>query len=199
MRGFGRRLRDIALALGAPGLFLIAFLDSSFLSLPELTDLLVIWMVARHHARMPVYVFSAVAGSIAGSLVMYYIGRKGGEALVRRHFAPARIERAAAAIRRHGMMAVLIPSILPPPMPFKVFVLLAGGAGISAGRFLVAILIGRTARYLVLGILAVEYGDRAMTYLVEHGTEASLVVVGLLGAAFAAYLIWTKARTARNR
>jgi len=199
MHGFVRHLRDIAFALGAPGLCLVAFLDSSFLSLPEIADLLVVWMVARHHARLVLYVFSAVTGSVAGCIVMYYLGRKGGEALMRRHFAPARIEQAAAAVRRHGMMAVLIPSILPPPAPFKIFVLLAGGAGISIGRFSLAIIIGRTARYFALGILAIKYGDSAMAYLLEHGAVASLVVVGLLSAGFVGYLVWAKARASNSR
>jgi membrane protein DedA with SNARE-associated domain len=89
-------------------------------------------------------------------------------------------------------MAVLIPSLLPPPAPFKIFVLLAGVAGISAARFATAIAIGRFARYLTLGLLAVRYGERAMTYMREHGTSASLVVVGVLGAGFAASLLWRR-------
>src|SRR5437764_1489716 len=131
MSGFADRLRALALALGAPGLFIIAFLDSSFLSLPEIADLLVVYMVTRHKARMLVYVVATLLGSMAGCLVMYFIGRKGGEALVRKRFASANIERTMASLRRHGVMAVLIPSLLPPPAPFKVFVLLAGGDGRS--------------------------------------------------------------------
>lgn len=199
MGRFVGRLRALALALGAPGLFLIAFLDSSFLSLPEIADLLVVYMVTRHKPRMPLYVVATVAGSLAGCLVMYFIGRKGGEALIRRRFAPQSVERAAASLRRHGLMAVLIPSLLPPPAPFKVFVLLAGVAGISVGRFAAAIAIGRGARYLLLGILAVEYGDRTMAYIGEHAAEASLAGVGILLLALVAYLGWSKAHAARNR
>jgi membrane protein YqaA with SNARE-associated domain len=194
-----RRLRALALALGAPGLFLVAFIDSSFLSLPEAVDLLVLGMVVRQKSMLLLYVASATLGSLAGCLVLYYLGRKGGEALARKHFATAKVDRAMAAIRRHGTMAVLVPSILPPPMPLKIFLLLAGGAGISATRFSMAILIGRTIRYLALGLLAVEYGDHAVAYLMEHGTEVSLVVVGVLSAGFAGYLVWTKARTASRR
>src|SRR3984893_3747925 len=139
-----RRLRALALALGAPGLFLVAFIDSSFLSLPEGVDLLVLGVVVRQKSMLLLYVASATLGSLAGCLVLYYLGRKGGEALARKHFATAKVDRAMAAIRRHGMMAVLVPSILPPPMPLKIFLLLAGGAGISAARFSMAILIGRT-------------------------------------------------------
>src|SRR5712691_752811 len=95
--------RGLALTLGAPGLCLVAFLDSSFLSLPEIADFLVVWMVTRHPARMLVYVLAATLGSLAGCLIMYYIGRKGGDVLVRKRFAPASVERAMAAFDRHGV------------------------------------------------------------------------------------------------
>src|ERR1044071_1836463 len=139
--------RGVALTLGAPGLFLVAFLDSSFLSLPEITDLLVVWMVTRHPARMVIYVVGATLGSLAGCLVMYFIGRKGGEALIRKRFAGPTVERAMAAFERRGVLVVLVPAILPPPAPFKIFVLLAGVAGISPAKFVTAILLGRGSRY----------------------------------------------------
>jgi membrane protein YqaA with SNARE-associated domain len=193
------QLRALALAMGAPGLFLVAFLDSSFLSLPEIADLLVVYMVTHHKHRMLLYVIATTLGSISGCLILYYLGRKGGEALVRRRFAPANVERAMAAFQRHGMIAVLIPSLLPPPAPFKIFVLLAGVAGIDARRFVAAIAIGRGVRYLTLGFLAVEYGDRALEYMRENGTFVALVVVGTLLAGFVAYLLWSKAQARKGR
>src|SRR5439155_9020865 len=118
MRRIVRRLSALALAIGAPGLFLVALIDSSFLPLPEFVDVLVVWMVVRHKFRLLLYVASATAGSLAGCLIVYYLGRKGGEALARRRFAASVVDRAAAVIRRHGIMAVLVTSILPPPTPF---------------------------------------------------------------------------------
>jgi len=193
MLRFLRRVQALALAMGAPGLFLVAFLDSSVLSLPEIADLLVVWMVTRHRTRILLYVVSATAGSIAGCLILYYIGKKGGEALMRRRFSSDAVDRTLAAFQRHGIMAVLIPSILPPPAPFKIFVLLAGLAEISVGRFTFAILIGRGARYLVLGILALRYGDRALAFLRANGTSVSLGVVAVLAAGFVVYLLWRRA------
>ena len=191
--------RGLALTLGAPGLCLVAFLDSSFLSLPEITDLLVVWMVTRHPARVAVYVLAATLGSLMGCLIMYFIGRKGGEALIRKRFAPASVERAMAAFERHGVLVVLIPAILPPPAPFKIFVLLAGLAGISTAKFVTAIVIGRGARYLVLGLLAVEYGEEALAYVEQHGFAVAAVVIGVLAAATAGYFIWSKQRSAKGR
>jgi membrane protein YqaA with SNARE-associated domain len=199
MNRFVDRLRALALAWGAPGLFTVAFLDSSFLPLPGITDILLIVMVTRHTEGMPLYVAAATLGSVAGCLVMHTIGRKGGDALVRRRFSGPRVERATAALQRHGVMSVLIPSLLPPPAPFKIFVLLAGVVGISASRFAAAIAIGRGIRYLALGVLAVRYGATASTYVAQHGAAASLVLVGVLGAGFAAYLVVRKARGRRNR
>jgi membrane protein YqaA with SNARE-associated domain len=199
MGRFGEWVRGVALGLGAPGLYLVAFLDSSFLSLPEITDLLVVWMVTRNEQLMGLYVVAATLGSITGCLLMYYIGRKGGEPLLRKRFAPERVDRALAAFDRFGVLVVLIPSILPPPAPFKIFVLLSGVAGIGLIKFVVAIAIGRGARYLTLGILAIKYGEAAMTYVRENGVVVALVVVGLLVAGLVGYLLWSKAQRAKHR
>jgi membrane protein YqaA with SNARE-associated domain len=191
MSGFVGKIRVLALALGAPGLFIVAFMDSSFLSLPEIVDVLVVWMITQHKHRMLLYVGAATLGSLSGCLVMYYLGRKGGEALVRKHFSAPKIDRALAMFRRHGMLALLVPAVLPPPSPFKIFVVLAGVAGIGVNRFAIAIGVGRGIRYLVLGILAVEYGDRAMAFMSEHGAAMSLTVLGALGLGVAVYYLWT--------
>ena len=177
------RVRSLALALGGPGLALVAFLDSTFLPLPGITDLLLVVMVTRRPGAMLAYVLLTVAGSVAGCLVMHAIGRKGGEALVRNRFTGEKTERA-------------IPSLLPPPAPFKIFVLLAGVVGISAVRFAIAIALGRFARYHALGLLAGPYGSRALTYLRERGAMVSLVAVAALAAGFGVYLLVARTRKA---
>lgn len=193
------RVRTLALAWGAPGLFLVAFLDSSFLPLPGITDILLIVTVTRHRDAMLLYVAATVLGSMVGCLAMHAIGRKGGEALVRQRFTGPRIEKTMASLQRHGVMAVLIPCLLPPPAPFKIFVLLAGVVGISAARFAAAIAIGRGIRYLALGLLAVRYGERAAAYVAQHGVAASLVLAGIVSASFATYLVLSKARGGKSR
>src|SRR3954452_20476840 len=190
--------RTLAMGLGAPGLFIVAFLDSSFISLPEINDLLLIWMVTQHKARMPLYAIAATAGSIAGCLVLYYIGRRG-DAFVARRFSEGRVKWALATFQRYGVMAVLIPSLLPPPAPFKIFVLLAGVAGINVWRFSAAIAIGRGIRYFGEGLLAIWYGDQAMVFIEAHGREVSLVIVGLLVAAIVGWVLWSKAQAGKAR
>src|SRR5262245_26925322 len=198
MGSFARRLEALALGLGAPGLFLIAFLDSSFLSLPEFADFMVVLMVPHHMARMLVYAISATLGSIVGCLLIYYIGKKGGDALIAKRFTTRNVERAKAALQRHGVMAVLVPSLLPPPAPFKIFVLLAGVAHIDVRHFVLAIALGRGVRYLALGLLAVRYGERAREYMVRNGMQVTLVALGVLSAGFVAYLIWSRVQARKS-
>jgi len=199
MGRFVARVQALALALGAPGLFLVALLDSSVLSLPEIADLLVIWMVVQHKERLILYALSATAGSIAGCLALYYLGIKGGDALVRKRFHSDTVDRALAAFQRFGLLAVLIPSILPPPAPFKIFVLLAGVARIGVVPFTVAIAIGRGARYFVEALLALWYGERAIAYMHDNAATVSLWLVGLLAVAVVGYILWGRVRAARRR
>ena len=198
MSEFVGRIRALALALGGPGLFLVAFLDSSFLPLPGITDVLLVITVTRNPSAMLFYVAMTVAGSVVGCLALHYLGRKGGEALVRRKFTGEKIERAMATLQRNGVIAVLVPCLLPPPSPFKIFILLAGVVGISATRLAIAIAIGRGVRYLALGLLAVTYGERAMTYMSENGTTVSLAAVAGLAIGCGAYLLWRKAQAGRS-
>ena len=199
MGKFLSRLQSLALALGAPGLFLVTFLDSSFLSLPEATDLLLIWMVVQHKSRMVLYASSAVLGSVVGCLALYFVGRAGGDALVRSRFNSASVDKTLGTIQRYGVLAVLVPCLLPPPAPFKIFILLAGVAGISVARFAIAIAIGRTIRYFTEGFLAVRYGDRAIEYVHANGRTVSLALVGVILAGVAGYYLWTKARSRLSR
>jgi membrane protein YqaA with SNARE-associated domain len=192
-------LQATALSFGAPGLFVVAFLDSSFLSLPEINDLLVVWLVTQHKERMLLYAAAATLGSVAGCLTLYFIGRKGGEAFIRRRFNSASVDRALATFQRYGVMAVLIPSLLPPPAPFKIFVLLSGIAGIHPVRFATAIGIGRGIRYFGEAWLAVRYGDRAIEFIHENGRTVGLGLALACAAGLAAYLLWRRFRPVSAR
>ncbi len=194
MGRFVQGIQALAMAMGAPGIVLVAFLDSSILSLPEIADLLVIYMVTMRPSLFLLYVTCATIGSLAGCLLLYYIGKKGGAALVHRRFDSAAVGRTLEAFRRHGVMAVLVPSVLPPPAPFKPFVLLAGVADISVARFSVAILIGRGARYFIEGLLALWYGERALSFIRDHGTSSALLAIGVLAVGFVGYLVWSRRR-----
>ena len=180
VRSFLESLGALALSLGGPGLFAIAFLDASFLSLPHINDLLVVYMVTKRKSLMLYYAGMATFGSVAGCYVIYYLAEKGGDAFLRRRLKPGNIERALAAYRRNGLMALMIPALLPPPTPFKLFVLAAGVAHVRPLQFIVALTIARGIRYVALGVLAVYYGDAALELMRTHGRTVALVLVGLL-------------------
>jgi membrane protein YqaA with SNARE-associated domain len=169
-------LQSAGEALGGPGLFIIAFLDSSFLSFPNVVDLLIIADVVRHESRWVYYALMPTLGSIAGCYVLYEFARRGGNRFLRRRVDVRHVDRAMAMFQKYGLLGVLVPSILPPPVPFKVFVLAAGLAKVRRGEFLVAVAIGRGIRYFGEALLALYYGDRAAEYLTEHSREASVVL-----------------------
>ena len=180
-------IKGFALALGGPGLFIIGYLDSSFLSFPELNDLLLMGMVIEHKRRLLYYAFMATAGSVLGCLSIYYLARKGGEAFMRKRFKASHVEGGMKLFQKYGLLVVIVPALLPPPAPFKIFVLLAGVAAVPTWQFVTAIFAARFIRYLGEGLLAMYYGDRAIGYLQSHGKEIGL---GLAAAALIGGLAW---------
>ena len=180
MRAFINWVYTFALSLGGPGVFTVAFLDSSFISLPQINDILVVLMVTQHKPWMLYYAFMATAGSVAGCYVIYYLAEKGGEAFLRRRLKPGHIERSLALYKRHGLLALMVPALLPPPAPFKLFVLAAGFANVRPLQFVLAITLARGLRYVALGVLAIYYGDYALELMRTHGRTIALVLAGLL-------------------
>lgn len=180
MPGFLTRIYELALAAGGPGLFGAAFLDSSFVPLPEINDLLVVLMVRQHPIGLPYYALMASAGSVAGCLVLYVLARKGGSAFLAKRLSAKRGDQVLGLYRRFGVLALMIPALLPPPAPFKVFVLLAGVAGVTPVKFILGIGAARAIRYGALGWLAVAYGDAALALMRERGPEVGLALVGLI-------------------
>ena len=182
-----------ALSIGGLGLFFVAFMDASVLSLPEVNDVLIVYMVTKSPSFLVYYAAMATAGSVGGSLVVFYLGRKGGEALLRRQFSAGQIDRMQSRFNRYGMAAVIVPAMLPPPVPLKLFVLGAGAVGMPTVRFAWAIAIGRGVRYLVEGTLAYYYGAAAFEYIKRHGPEVALWG-GLFAAVLLAAYYWRRQR-----
>lgn len=133
------------------------------------------------------YALLPTLGSIAGCFVLYLVARKGGEAFLRRRFAGRHIDRALGLFQKYGVLAVAVPSILPPPVPFKLFVFAAGVAGVRPLEFLVAVAFGRGVRYFGAAFLAVWYGEQAIAFLKANARTAAL---GLATAVLIAGLVW---------
>lgn len=169
---------------GGAGLFVIAFLDSSVLSFPFVTDLLYMQFVIQRPSRLLLYTIMATVGSLAGCVWLYLLSKKGGEAYRRRHGGkqPGRIRK---MVNEHAFLSVILPAILPPPMPFKAFVIAEGVAQVPLRTFVIGILVGRGARYTLEGILAVEYGRAVEAFLVENKALTIIAPILLIGAVYA--------------
>jgi membrane protein YqaA with SNARE-associated domain len=189
-------IQGFAESLGGPGLFLIAYLDSSFLSFPEVCDVLIVLLTVQHPHRMVYYAAMTTLGSVAGCYSLYLVARKGGEAFLRKRFHDRHVDRALGVFRRHGILSVLVPSLLPPPMPFKIFVLAAGVSGMSTVEFLVAVSLGRGARFFGIGLLALWKGQAAVEWLHQNTGKAGMIVAVVLLVGAAAYFWWKARRRA---
>jgi LPXTG-motif cell wall-anchored protein len=192
MKGFLTWIQGFALAWGGPGLLLIGFLDSSFLSFPEVNDLLIVFMVTRHKHLLLYYALMATIGSVLGCLALYFVARKGGEAFLRKRFKAHHVEKGLRLYQKYGLLVVIVPALLPPPAPFKIFVLLAGVAAVPVWQFTAAVFTARFVRYFGEGLLAVFYGDQAGVFIKAHTKEAGLILAGLALAGGIGWTLWRR-------
>jgi len=176
LSGWKQKIVAFAGALGAPGLFLISFLDSSVLTFPVINDLLLIELSIQKPVRMPLYAAMAMIGSLLGCLLLYFIAKRGEEAFFHKKAG----ERAHAIrhwVEENGFGGMLVAALLPPPTPFKIFVFAAGVFEVPLGSFASAIALARALRYFGIGYLAIRYGDQAMPFLARHKLEVTAVVI----------------------
>ncbi len=176
-------LQKVISVLGPWGLFAVAFLDSSVLSFPFVTDGMVIDLSVNHPALMPLYSSLAVIGSLAGCVWLYYLAKKGGEAYFRKH-AGIHADRTKRWVDRNGFVTMFIASILPPPLPlFKIVVLAEGVFQVRFSTFVLGLVLGRGVRFFGEGLLAIHYGPAVLNFLEAHkiafaaGGAASLVLL----------------------
>lgn len=192
--GISKLVHSIGGNFTGPAMFLVALLDSSVLSIPEGNDILIVGLsIGKAWSQVAYYVGLTAAGSIAGCLCLYAIGRNGGSRFVRRRLSPVRMAWMQNMYRKYGMLALVVPCILPPPTPFKVFVLSAGVFGIRLPKFVIAVGLGRLIRYSTWGILAFHYGDAVKRYM-EANLERvgfglfSIFVAGMMAALIVFYV-----------
>ena len=183
--------------VAAPAMVVIGALDSSLLSLPEINDYLVIMRCISDHDAVFYFPLFAALGSVLGCLLLYTIMRRGGQAVLRRRFKQEHIERVEQAYARYGILTLAIPALLPPPMPFKIFVATAGALEYPRWRFVITIMIARSVRYFVEGALAVYYGAQVVSWLTNEGflVVAYVSLAGLAGLLI--YLVLKRFRLAR--
>ena len=159
--------------LGSWGILAVAFMDSAAIGIP--LDPVVAGYIYAHPLKIWLYVFMAAAGSALGSLIPYAIGRAGGELLLLKRIDRRRFERLRDRFENQEFFAMMVPSMLPPPTPFKLFVLSAGVFEMRPHLFMLAIFTGRVIRFLILGFLVVKFGPG---------------IVNMVSAAMAHHLWW---------
>lgn len=196
----GRRLAyfivHVPLYIAGPSMILIGALDSSLLSLPEVNDYLVVARCYAHPETAFLFPLFPALGSVIGCFLLYSILRRGGQAVLHRRFRAEHVQRVERAYARFGILALAVPALLPPPMPFKIFVATAGALQFPRRRFLVTILLARSLRYYVEGTLAVFYGQRVARFLQDNGIIIISVVGGICLIALAVYLLSGRGRAA---
>lgn len=194
---FGRYTKwiwNLLAPLGPWGVFAIATVDGSFLGLP--LDAIVAGYVYNDRPHLFFYVILASAGSALGSCVLYVIGYLGGEALLRKRMSPARYQKIHASFEKHEFWALMFPAMLPPPTPFKLFVLAAAAAEMRFVDFLAAIFAGRFVRFLILGILTLKFGPEVV-HLAGNLFRRPLAWM-MLGAVAVGVTVWFVVRNRKR-
>jgi membrane protein YqaA with SNARE-associated domain len=189
-------LLDWLKAFGPLGLFGISLVDSAGIPLPGGPDAVMIWLSANTPALMPLYALAATAGSAIGCTLLYLVARRAGVAALKR-VTPEKRDRIENLLGRYDLIAVMVPAVLPPPFPFKPFVLGAGVFRLKTWRFITAIFIGRSVRFLIEGWLAIRFGEDAGRIIKQHGWKVLVAVVVLAASGFT--LSFFRARARRSK
>jgi len=173
---FLTRVSEYLVGFGAFGLFALAILDSTFVPLPSSVDALMLVLSMTHPNWMLLYAFMATAGSAIGCLILYFISQRAGARALNR-FSERKQARVKYWIERYDAISVLVATLLPPPFPFKLFVISAGVFRFSLLRFMLAIIAGRAFRFLLEGYFAVRYGAAAKEILARYYPWIGLALV----------------------
>jgi len=181
----------------APIMILVGALDSSLLSLPEVNDYITAYRVAHNPSEVYYFPLFPAIGSVIGCLVLFRIARRG-EQFVTKRFHPRHLDRVKEIYRKWGIFALVIPALLPPPMPFKIFVVAAGALNYPAGRFAAVIMIARTARYYFWGWVAYFFRNEVLKilgWLESHLLEILAVIIALCVLSFIGRRVFTRLRS----
>jgi membrane protein YqaA with SNARE-associated domain len=165
--------------LGIWGPFVVAFADSALLGMP--VDAVVAGYVYKDRSHFLLYVILASLGSAVGSIPLYILGYLGGEKVLRKRISEERFQEIHASFERHEFWALMFPGMLPPPMPFKIFVLGAAVFEMRFRDFLAAIFAGRFVRFMTLSLLTLWFGPQ---------------IVDLTGKLFRQHFYWVLAALA---
>lgn len=184
--------------LGIWGVFVIAFADSALIGMP--VDFIIATYVYHDRKRILLYVALAAFASAVGSIPLYLIGYAGGEKVLRKRISEERFLKIHRSFERHEFWALMFPGMLPPPLPFKIFVLAAAVFEMKFRDFLIAIFLGRCVRFFTLSVLVLYFGPQIVGLIGkifrQHWILASSVIVGI--ACLAIYVFWIRKTKPEN-
>lgn len=183
--------------LGGWGLFIIALLDAAAFAIP--VDIAFAGYVYAHPLKIWLYVVGAAAGSAIGCLVPYGIGRAGGELLLLKHIDRHRFERMRDKFENQEFFAMMLPALLPPPTPLKLFLLAAGVFEMRPYLFLLSVFSGRVLRFLALGFLVVRFGPGIVNLVTATMAHHLVWVLVALVALIAAGVLHVILRSAKSK
>ena len=173
-------------------------MDSSFLFLPFGNDLLVVVLVARHHANWWIYVISGVCGSTLGVFILDLVARKVGEAGVQKIAGQKRFDRLKRKIGKYGAGALVVACLSPPPFPFTMVVATTSALAYPRMKLLLTIAASRTVRFIILGLLALKYGPRIIRVVNSPEFKWTMIVFAVLCVGGSVYSIMQWVRGSRR-
>jgi membrane protein YqaA with SNARE-associated domain len=185
------RLNGFLILLGIPGLLAISFLDSAAVPLPGGPDAIVLLLAWKNPSLVYLIVLAATIGSTLGCMILYGIGWKGGEKALAR-FNSEKVTWVEGKMQQHGLWAILVSVMAPPPFPTKLVILAAGVLKTDRLRFAAGVFVGRLIRYSLMGYLAARFGDRAAQIIKSQYPTISLVLIGCI-------LLFILLRSLKNR
>ena len=193
LRDLGERLAQTATTMGPLGLFLVALGDSAFVPLPQGVDALIIAQSITAPSTAYLGAGLAVLGSVIGSLILYTMARKAGRAMLEKKVQAGGIERMRRQIEKYDALLLLLPTMIPLPLPMKLFVIGAGVFQMRMARFIAVILLARFVRYFGEAFVALRYGEQTTAFLTEHALLGIVAAVGLI-AVFYAVQRWSTSK-----
>jgi membrane protein YqaA with SNARE-associated domain len=185
MKEFGNWLVGSIATLGPWGLLLVAFGDSAFVPIPQGVDALLITQVIAAPSTAWLAASIAVFGSVAGSLILYHLARRGGRAMLLKRVSPAGMDRLETLTQQYGAAAIIPPMMIPLPLPTKLFVIAAGVFQMRIVPFILAATLGRSVRYFGEAALALKYGEGTPQLLKENAWTAAGLGLTLVAVFFA--------------
>jgi membrane protein YqaA with SNARE-associated domain len=190
MKTIGRWFLEHVVPLGAPGLFLLALIDSGGLPIPQGVDVLLFAQTTAHPAGALYYASLATLGSLAGCVFLYYVSRTAGHAALARRTSPERIDAMRRQFEKYEALTLVLPTMIPLPLPMKLFVIAAGVFQVRLAHFIGAILFARVIRFFGIALLARHYGEQAWTHLRENLVPVAGGVLVLLALFYLASRRW---------